>query len=517
MAQAQLVQTVPLPPQISEQRHDWAIIGITAVVFASLSLWGAMTCSGFLEADACTHYLYARFALREHFYLVNVWGRPFCTAIYAIPAALGERLGVRIASMVIALAIAALTMLIARRQKTRWPVLGFVFVLAQPLVFLHSFSELTELPFALLLAVAFVCYQRRWWLAMTCVVAITPTSRPEGFGFLLLAALALIAHRRWWWLAVLPLPLLIWDYAGWRLYGRPMYDDLLLGHALPAAMRWIFWLKHEWPYATESAYTPGSLAHFLMLMPAVTSPLIFPAMCLGIWQSFCPIRRFFSDHLLRCQCLIAIIPLLIFLGHSLLYWRGKMASNGELRYMLIVAPFWALLAARGWEWMCEILRLRHPLRWGAVAALAPILTHFIYPVLPLQYSPDWRQAERIARWYQHDALREKYPFVLTSHPAMLLFLDISISESGKARDWSKQTVATPPPSTILIWDPSYSVYNSDKKRVVPLPEIIDAGWINVADAERNAGIELSMEDVHRPLREQTHSWHIFLTPANSLP
>ena len=62
--------------------------------------------------------------------------------------------------------------------------------LAQPLLFLHSFSELTELPFAALIGLSFLAYQRRQFLLMAVLVAISPLSRPEGFGFLLLAAAA---------------------------------------------------------------------------------------------------------------------------------------------------------------------------------------------------------------------------------------------------------------------------------------------------------------------------------------
>src|SRR5439155_11979980 len=141
------------------------------------------------------------------------------------------------------------------------------------------------------------------------LVAISPLGRPEGFGFLLLATIALLANRRWWWLLVLPLPTLLWDYQGWRMYGSEQYSDALALH-LPQSLRWILWLKETWPYATQSIYGRGSIFHYAMLMPAVSSPLIFPAMCLGIWLTLRGRIRL-RDHLDRCAGLIAIIPLLI--------------------------------------------------------------------------------------------------------------------------------------------------------------------------------------------------------------
>ena len=98
---------------------------------------------------------------------------------------------------------------IAKNQNYRWPALALIFTLAQPLVFLHSFSELTELPFAFLLGLAFCSYQKRQWLWTAILVGLLPLSRPEGFGLLILGALALLVHRRWWCLLVLPIPLIL--------------------------------------------------------------------------------------------------------------------------------------------------------------------------------------------------------------------------------------------------------------------------------------------------------------------
>src|SRR5207249_4799215 len=131
-----------------------------------------------------------------------------------------------------------------------------------------------------------------------------------------------------------------------------------------------------------------SLFHFVALLPALVGPVAFPFVLIGAWKSVAEARRQkgtkarrhegtkggtrqegsseFTDpsnpspslrasvpsclSASRFQLLIAAIPFGILAVHSLLYCLGRMASNGELRYLLIVAPFWALLAAQGWEW-----------------------------------------------------------------------------------------------------------------------------------------------------------------------
>jgi hypothetical protein len=371
-------------------------------------------------------------------------------------------IGAHMLSLALAIGCALVAQAVARGQGFRWPVMALIFTLAQPLVFLHSFSELTELPFALLLGGAFLAYQRRHWLVLAIIAGLGPLARPEGFGFLLLAAIGLAAHRRWWWLLVVPVPLLLWNHAGW----------LISGSAGP----WWSWLPRNWPYSRQSLYTSGHVLHFIALLPAVTSPLVFPATLLGVWRRI--VDRVPDAHLARCQRLIAIIPLLILVGHSALYATGKLASSGELRYMLVVAPFWGLLSARGWEWAFARLDWRCPVRWAGAAALAGALANVVYPIVPLVPTPDedYAKARRFVEWYRRSGLSARYPRVCAAHVFIYYFLDVSPTDARRGLEYARERVAPPPPGTILVWDPVYSLYNSDERRSIPLQELLDAGW-----------------------------------------
>src|SRR5206468_10562001 len=112
---------------------QWLSLSIAVVIFCFFSTTAAIYSRGFLEADGCTHFLYSRFVWQEHHLITNVWGRPFCTAIYAVPA-LFHRQGVRTASMIMAAAISLLTFHIARRQNYRLPALAGIFLLAQAIL-----------------------------------------------------------------------------------------------------------------------------------------------------------------------------------------------------------------------------------------------------------------------------------------------------------------------------------------------------------------------------------------------
>jgi len=477
-------------------RADVAILLCVVSVFGILSTLGSITSEGFLEADGCTHFLFARAAFDEPHYLVNIWGRPLKTMLYVLPAHFFGLTGVRFTSLVVAIAILLLTYAIARGQKYRWPALATIACVAQPMFFLHSFSELTELPFAMVLAGAFLAYQRRQFFVMTLLVAVTPLGRPEGFGMLLLGGLSLLAHRRAYWIPLLVVPLLVWNYAGWVLFGRP-------------DIPWYLWLKNEWPYAATSVYASGSLWHFLGLLPVVTGPLVFPGFFVGVgatvWGDLRGLIRSLrsgagggsSDeressevrispqHRRHCDLLIVAIPMLILIAHSILYFTGKMASSGEARYMLTAAPFWALLVAKGLTWMFDRLAVRRVHLLAGLLAVAPALINFKvylpggwvfgYQVLPLQASEDWKIVRHVVESMQQSGELDAHACFAAAHPGVFYFLGVSPT-APRVVPFTRGTLAHPPADTLLIWDRVYAQFNADINRTVSVDFLLSAGW-----------------------------------------
>src|SRR2546426_586041 len=117
----------PRPRHIDWPNRIALIAG--CVIFSVLSAYLAYKSDSDLEADATTHFLQARYAFREPHYFTSVWGRPLCTIAYAIPARIGDveqgRFATRLTSLALALVVAWVTYLIARRQGFRRPALAF--------------------------------------------------------------------------------------------------------------------------------------------------------------------------------------------------------------------------------------------------------------------------------------------------------------------------------------------------------------------------------------------------------
>ena len=434
---------------------------LAAAALAILSIAAAIVSDGFIEADAATHFAYARFALHEPWVFVNIWARPLTTALFALPAAFAGRLGVRIISLACAIGCGLLAWRIAILQRYRWPALAAIFTFGQPLLFLHSFSEMTELPFALLLAAVFWAYRTERWSLFAILGALLPMGRPEGFGVVALIAAALLLHKKPWCILILPLPLVIWSYAGWIV-------DFRAGH-------WWKWLIVHWPYASMSDYQPGSFLHFVMRLPMLVSPVALPAMLIGCGLSL-RARPLRDSHQSRCQFLIAAIPLTVLVIHSLLYWRGRLSSNGELRYLLIASPFWGLLSAAGWEWIWNRLHLPRPTAWAALAVVAAGAVNWQTNVVPLKMSADWQSAERLVRWYETTPMRKDYPRLVFAHPGIEYYLTEKERDSMASIVSKKSTVLDDPPGCLLVWDPGYSGMNSDPGYDVTVPEALAAGW-----------------------------------------
>jgi hypothetical protein len=496
------MEHLPLEQELRPEKAPRAI-WIAAGIFACLSILAAVTSKGFLEADACTHYLLARFGLQRPHLLVSVWNRPLFMLIYTVPATLGGLLGARLTSLTLALVCAWSGWRIAAKLGFRWPEFAFVFVLAQPLLFLHSFSEMTELPFAAAIGLAFLAYLHRRWGWMSLLVAVSPLCRPEGFGMMLLAAMALLGHRQWKWLAVLPSALLSWTMVGWLMWGRPDY-----GHGV---LNFLHWLPSQWPYSAASMYEPGPLlfwkkqatgawtSSFLIRLPTLVGPLVFPFVLMGTWLTLSGWRKKMMSHEGQAEIAVTLLPWGILAGHSLLWWRGLMASNGELRYLIVTAPMWGVLAGRGFA-ACDLSikvgkRVLGPAVIAGILALLPAVGNFRFHVVPLRPYADDRLGEDVARWYRSvPALQEQYPKIIGSHPSLYLYMDICPGDKKRSLVGDKETVKKSPAGTVLVWDEVNGPHNADANMCITREEIESSGWRKV-----------------RAFRQDGKTWEVYLS------
>jgi hypothetical protein len=286
----------------------------------------------------------------------------------------------------------------------------------------------------------------------------------------LLASFALVCHRRWWWIVLLPLPLVVWSAAGY-IHVRPPGDD-----GLPKAMPWYLWLVNNWPYATDSNYGRGPVWHYIAQLPAIVGMLLVPGAIIGGWTCFRE-KLFGRDHRSRCDFVIAALPYGILLTHTIFWFFGKF-SGGELRYMLVVGPFWALVVAKGYEIIAARLDLKRPLFIAAVLTVTPLIVNKYYRFIPIEFSRDERVAKRIVEQYRGDpAIQAKYPRVTSPSPMVAYFLDVCLSDYDHLGLWWREALENPAPGQFLIYETVLANYNSDERMLISQQTLEEHGWV----------------------------------------
>jgi hypothetical protein len=150
--------------------------------------------------------------------------------------------------------------------------------------------------------------------------------------------------------------------------------------------------------------------------------------------------------------------------------------------MLVVAPFWGLLSARGWEWIFERLNWSRAVTWAGLAALAGGLANAVYPIVPLVPKPeeDYAKAKAFVDWYRRSDVEARYPRLCAAQVFVYYFLDFSPTDRTRGLEYVRGKLDAPPPGTIIVWDPVYSLYNSDARRSIPAEELLASGWVETA-------------------------------------
>jgi hypothetical protein len=192
-------------------------------------------------------------------------------------------------------------------------------------------------------------------------------------------------------------------------------------------------------------------------------------------------------HVGRCELFAVGLPWGILVGHSLLWWMGKMASSGELRYLLVVAPLWGVIGAIGFERSLQAvgaLSDRHsrwavarPVLLAGLLAILPALANAKFQVVPFKQHADYQLGYDVAHWYQADAdLQARYPRVAASHPSVYLALDISPTDHDRSAVGGKELLAARPAGVLYVWDALFSTHNADAAMCVSEAELVHAGW-----------------------------------------
>ena len=400
------------------------------------------------QQDGGTHFLFARDAWWNHTMLVDVWGRPLFTALYALPARAGY-LPAKLFTVLICVVAAWQCWRWAEDEGLARPELAIPFLALQPSLMLLTSETMTEPLFALVLVIALRLRRSGRSAAALIVASLLPLARPEGFFVCLLWGAWSIGDRHLadaWWRRVRALPLLLTGVLAWWLAAFAITKDPLF-------------ILHNWPpnwAPTGAEYgTAPWLDYWRQRYDIISSKL---ASLFAIGFLVLLVRR-------RLGTATSLVTML-FVLHSILRHYGMFGSAGYPRYFVCVAPAIALITLAGWNAVVDAFRrvldlvtprARAPLR--VLAYVLAIGLFFIAARNDLYFVDDHdssRDARAIADandWLRAHSITEHLLVWSQAYMCIIRQCDTRhrVWLSGD-KSSNVALLAATPPGTLVFWD-----------------------------------------------------------------
>jgi hypothetical protein len=462
-----------------------AVVGVVSMAFIGVLL--IFLFPGSPEQDVDYHFLMARTAWVDHFYFVDVWGRPLFTTLFA-PAALLGFIPARFLALAISLAAAWQTYRLASDLRVSRAWLVIPFLLGQQ-TFFELYSNLfTEPLFALILVVALRCQISGRIKSGMLVASFLPLARPEGVFLCLFWGLwILILPERQTSPGHLKRPEAMSDRVGAsenaanerergvqagtensrkeaqktrnkEVVYLPVYRRVV--NRLPSmvilasgVVIWWFaallltgdplFILHNWPATWHTdMYGHGTFLSYAQRSQEFAGVILIVPFIVGLLLGF----RSWN------WVLVTAVFLVLFLLHSIFVRYGLFGEAGFPRYMVSVAPAIAVLTLEGWNpiFLVKILR---PLAIvaGWVVVIFSILqsVHYLDSMI---WERDAVAIDEMANWLeqQHSSL----PDLIWSHGRMCITLKGNLKDSPPAANREKliTLLEKAPTGTIVFWD-----------------------------------------------------------------
>jgi hypothetical protein len=329
----------------------------------------ALASNGAYHDDDLKHYLFARWVCHDAAYLIDTWGRPGFTVLYALPAQAGWW-ACRLVSVAASAVTAWAAFASARRLGLRRAAWTVPLIYAQPLFLYLASTTLTETAAAMYLALA------TWAL-------LAKRGRLSALAF----SMTLITRHE----SVVLLP--IWAWALWRndASRRRRFAAWVLLLWAPAAyyaIAWAGWGATPWTVFARpngaTHYGRGTALTFVMRWIVFAGPVVGSLAVVGFW-------RLWSHR--RARPLVAGTVLFV-VAETVLYMAQAYATGGYARFLVPLAPWVGIAAVAGANGVIGEGKTRRG--WVAVAAALMLLCEIEHALNPIEWIEPWWWALRLA-------------------------------------------------------------------------------------------------------------------------
>ncbi len=402
------------------------LIFFLSVVAAIESVW-ILKSDEFYYIDELAHYLYSRFVLQALPMTIQTWHRPIPQWLFALPAQLGHTFtmffaaGLFICLLLITYRIAILHGI----KHAEWVI---VLVGLQPILFDLSYACMTEVPAAFTIALSYLYHLKEkhaWSLAFASMVIMC---RTEMYIFAGLMFLVYASKREW---KILPLVLvgpLLWISSTTIISGN------------------IFTFFKEWKHFSEiGKFIPGvSLAHYIENLHTTfgfAQVILFIAGIIFIAR----IKKNIDFGIIYAAIAITII-LHTIAGADIFHWT---ASIGELRYIVVVGPFFGIISTYGLSEILERIKSANVRFAFSILVFSVVVFNCTLKTQPRL----WANYNKIAIEMTKELMNE-YPnlTVLSNNPIVAYLMDVSPAGGPHYAIFNKDTLKKYP-ECLIFWDP----------------------------------------------------------------
>jgi hypothetical protein len=401
------------------------------------------------QQDSGYHFLFARWAYHHPHYFVSVWARPLFTLLYSFPAQLGYG-AAKLFTVIIGLATAWQTFRLARQIRFDRAEMAIPLLFLQPSFFLLSSTVLTETLFALVFVVALRAHlSGRIKLGML-VASLLILIRPEGF---FIGAL-------WGMWVLIGAEFVVPPSGGSGSQSSPFRLKAVLQTLFLASGMMLWWLAafvitrdslwivHDWPSDWSpdgKANGTGTVWSYVVLSPLIVGPVFIAPFLAGLWRLLK--RREFI-------CGVSAF-LILFVAHSLMFWRGWFGSAGYARYFVCVAPAIALITLAGWNDLAERRARFFNVARNSFAARVIAVSFLIcvFYVDGWRFTRDARAVEEMVEWFR--AHERPVARLICSQAYMRIVFDRDHWEKPaftSDRERNLELIGQSPRQTLIFWD-----------------------------------------------------------------
>ena len=392
------------------------------------------------SADSVLHYLFSKDAVNTPSQFFNHWAKPLFVLL-SFPFAQFGIIGIKVFNIILASLTILYTYKTVSALKYKNPFIAPIVLIFTPLYFVLTFSGLTEILFSFLIIYSTYLFIKNKYILGAIIISFLPFARSEGLIIIGVFGFFLLLKKEWKIIPYLILGHLVYSFAGYFYY-----DDIL-------------WVFTKIPYAKmSSTYENGNLFHFVHQLFYVIGAPIYLLLIAGITAL---IKKYINDRTSLFNEVSVLIFggfLSFFVSHSLFWYLGIFNSMGLKRVLIAVAPFIAIIALMGYNFLTNFsFKNNTYLKRGIQFSL--VLIVIVFPFTSNKSAIHWEKdfklvknqelAIEVINYIENINSEKTYIY---SYPYFSDLLKINHSDKSIRVNLSNDNLKNIKENDIVIWD-----------------------------------------------------------------